>query len=47
MPIAAALVPVVIYLWFKGSDALKRRLQDLPPSWWRTVLLWPSKGRRE
>ena len=43
MPLAAFLTPLVIYLWWKGSAALKRKLRKLPPSWYRSVLLWPSK----
>lgn len=43
MPIAAALTPLVIYLWLKGSAALKKRLQGMKPGLLRSILLWPSK----
>ncbi len=41
--IAAFLVPVTIYLWLKGFNKLRDRLRKMRPSWYRSVLLWPSK----
>lgn len=41
--VAAALTPLVIYLWFKGSQRLKDKLKTMKPGLLRSVLLWPSK----
>jgi hypothetical protein len=41
--IAAALTPIVIYVWLKGSKSLKQRLQGMKPGPLRRILLWPSK----
>lgn len=43
MPIAAALLPVVLLLWWRGSERLKKRLRAMKPGLLRTILLWPSK----
>lgn len=43
MPIAAALLPVVLLLWWKGSERLKQRLRKMKPGPLRRILLWPSK----
>lgn len=41
--IAVALTPLAIYLWIKGFNRLRDRLRKMPRSWYRSVLLWPSK----
>jgi hypothetical protein len=40
MPIAALLLPVVIYGWIRGMKWLER---NLPPGRLRRFLLWPRK----
>jgi hypothetical protein len=41
--IAAAVTPLLFYLWWRGSDRLKNKLRQMKPGLLRSILLWPSK----